>query len=552
MLAAVTRDAPDYEGLRNYVIGGGRPTAVPAFDASARQPTGAPGSALPGAPTPIPTSSAHPGKQTNQRITYARLQTKYPSPANGGLDPEAIHEGDVVFVHRYDGINAGHDVNKPTCMATIAQLNAVFGHYNPHEAEEDLDDGAVRPARRSADAGILFMEAIDPETGLANNPRGRSPPPEPQEGDEQAVWDEYAEWTRDRPKYRWKHCKALAAWAPDGVCCATEHEHSKDPMVGAGASNPGELFNIAIGGPTLVRNAAHHKHNMHVPEQHIDDGMRVLDKVFVGLVCHRAARRQWESSRTTRTRTSCSPRASSRGPPSSAAAAPPGPVSDALVPGGVNTGRPERGRLPPDVLRVAPRLRARRQGGHAAVQVHHAQRRDRGVDHRAHGRRVQPLLWRVVLPHQKPGRKPARAPRGAQQGDAHPRRGVCHPAQRRARGRAGLDVPGRDRPRAGGGRAQGVARRRPRVGGRARRAADALGHVRDDRRAGRARRAARAVRARDAAQPGEATRARRGDRAGGARGRASATRASSATSPPRAAPPGCASDLRPRPRGSPM
>ena len=185
------------------------------------------------------------------------------------------------------------------------------------------------------------MEAIDPETGLANNPRGRSPPPEPQEGDEQAVWDEYAEWTRDRPKYRWKHCKALAAWAPDGVCCATEHEHSKDPMVGAGASNPGELFNIAIGGPTLVRNAAHHKHNMHVPEQHIDDGMRVLDKVFVGLVCteHRDARgiTHYTYAYKLFTARQLAWAAFQRG------AASPGPVSDALVPGGINTLGPSVG-----------------------------------------------------------------------------------------------------------------------------------------------------------------------------------------------------------------
>ena len=38
MLAAVTQDASGYEGLRNYVAGGGRPTDVPAFDADARQP----------------------------------------------------------------------------------------------------------------------------------------------------------------------------------------------------------------------------------------------------------------------------------------------------------------------------------------------------------------------------------------------------------------------------------------------------------------------------------------------------------------------------------
>ena len=67
---------------------------------------------------------------TNQRITYARLTTKFPYPATNGFDPEGIYEGDIVFVHRYDGMNTGYDVNKPTRMATIAQLNAILRTFN--------------------------------------------------------------------------------------------------------------------------------------------------------------------------------------------------------------------------------------------------------------------------------------------------------------------------------------------------------------------------------------------------------------------------------------
>jgi len=367
MLGAVTQEAPGYEGLRNYVVNGGRPTAVPAFDASARQPMGAPGSALPGAPTPIPTSSARPGKMTNQRITYARLMTKYPSPADGGLDPDGIHEGDIAFVHRYDGLNSGYDTNKPTCMATLAQLNRIFKDYTPS----------------TSDLGTMVMAARD-ANGNANDPRGvteppeEPPPPAPPAGNRPdpptAAWvahdaamDAYrssaqvAEYHREKvlyekdyPKYRWRHCVALSQWTLDGVCCATEHEHTKDPMVGQGASNPGELFNIAIGGPTLVRNAANPKHNMHVPEQHIDDGARTLDKVFVGLVCYEV-RDTDEQSPTHRQVThymyqykpSTSRQiawAAFQRHVSGVAPAPSyGPVTDAIVPGAVNSTGPTVG-----------------------------------------------------------------------------------------------------------------------------------------------------------------------------------------------------------------
>ena len=337
MLGAVTQEAPGYEGLRNYVVNGGRPTAVPAFDASARQPMGAPGSALPGAPTPIPTSSARPGKMTNQRITYARLMTKYPSPADGGLDPDGIHEGDIAFVHRYDGLNSGYDTNKPTCMATLAQLNRIFKDYTPS----------------TSDLGTMVMAARD-ANGNANDPRGvteppeEPPPPAPPAGNRPdpptAAWvahdaamDAYrssaqvAEYHREKvlyekdyPKYRWRHCVALSQWTLDGVCCATEHEHTKDPMVGQGASNPGELFNIAIGGPTpraqrrqpqaqhARARAAHRRRRAHrsTRSSSASSATRCATPT--------SNRRPTGRSRTTCTSTSRSPRGRSRGPPSSA------------------------------------------------------------------------------------------------------------------------------------------------------------------------------------------------------------------------------------------
>ena len=353
MLSAVGSDGGGFEGLAGYLATAGTPTGVPGFDVSKRQPVGQPNGRIPGPLGSIPTSSARPGKMTNQRIVYPRLVTKFSSPADGGLDPERIGEGDIVFVHRYDGINAGYDVNRPTCMATLAQLNAVFKNFNPNE-KADVDRGTID--RTSADEGILFMPAIDPSTGGLNDPRGdRSDPEWP--GDRPDPFDrgdptnepwlkydrEMHEFEHDYPKWRWKHCKALASWTPDGICCATENEHRKDPVVGAGASNPGELLNVAIGGPTQMRNHqlydAHGAHGK--PCQHVDDGMRTLDKIFVGLVC--TEQRDPDTGDVTHYTYQYKPFSSrqlawaafQRG-----FAAAPKPVSDALVVGGDNAAGP--------------------------------------------------------------------------------------------------------------------------------------------------------------------------------------------------------------------
>lgn len=293
MIAAVGSDSAYFEGLQNYIVGGGRPTAVPSFDTSARQLVGVPTAAMPTPSGKIPTSSARPGKMTNQRITYARLVTKIPTDGAPGaqINPRDVQEGDIVFVHRYDGMYSGHDVNKPTRVATIAQLNAALRDYN-YPAAALPANLATRP--RDADGGYIVMPALDAD-GNANDPKGivdepeepaqaPAPPPTPQQ-----LADYRAEkhlFDNDYPKYRWRKCPFLAQWTPDGVCCGTEHTHMEDPMTGGAASNPGELLNIAVGGPTLVRNAANHKFNMHQAEHHIDDGLRLLDKVFVGLVCY--------------------------------------------------------------------------------------------------------------------------------------------------------------------------------------------------------------------------------------------------------------------------
>jgi len=300
MLSAVTADNPDYEGLRNYITGAVGPTGVAARNANARQPMSRPISSVPDAKKPIPTSSAKPWQQTNQRIVYTRVCTSFPD----GMATDNVMEGDVVFCHRFDGMMSGYGTNRTSRVATIAQLNLVLRAYN-------MPDAARADASRHPDMGVLIM---DP----ANNPMGESltftrkeledrarDTAKRLEDIEEAVvgstletiaderarglalqraaddafWKELFRYEVDPDKYRWQHCRFLSEWCVDGVLVSNEHEHSKDPMVGNAASHPGEALNICIGGPTPMRNSDYGEF-----PQHFDDGVRVLDKVFVGLV----------------------------------------------------------------------------------------------------------------------------------------------------------------------------------------------------------------------------------------------------------------------------
>lgn len=230
MLSAVTSDAPGYEGLRNYIIGGGRPTAVRSLDGNGvRQPMGLPNGLVPGVQQPIPTSSARPGKMTNQRIVYSRVQTQFPKGC-GAIDLIPVSEGDVVFVHRHDGKNTqGHDHARVSRVATVGQLNRMLGSYGGD----------------AADVGDIVMPGDQDPRGVDS----------------------------DDPAERWQHCKLLGSWVPDGVLASKEHDCVMD------VTNPGEVYNIAIAGPTLLRNSDWGDY-----PQHFDDGVRALDKLFLGLV----------------------------------------------------------------------------------------------------------------------------------------------------------------------------------------------------------------------------------------------------------------------------
>tara|TARA_Y100000389_G_scaffold196668_1_gene229996 strand:- start:6223 stop:7953 length:1731 start_codon:yes stop_codon:yes gene_type:complete len=260
LLSTVT-DALGYENLGggSYKQSTARITSIPSRDASARQPLGLPNGAVPGVKNPIPTSTARPGKQTNQRITYVRVQTQFHKEC-GHLDLVPVMEGDVVFVHRQDGTNSpgnagmggigGADIARTSRIASITQLNVMLGSGNINTL------GEVTMAPDKNPRGLDRMEWVAENAGKFNDIREAE-----RQYDENPVW------------YRWSDCKSLARWTPDGVLASKEHDCVMD------VSNPGEAFNVTIGGPTLTRNSAAGEH-----PQHFDDGVRVLDKLFVGLI----------------------------------------------------------------------------------------------------------------------------------------------------------------------------------------------------------------------------------------------------------------------------
>lgn len=253
LLSTVT-EALGYENLGGgYKQPTSQITSIPSRDGSGvRQPLNLPTGIVPGVQNPIPTSTARPGKQTNQRIVYTRVQTQFHKDGCGHVASVPTMEGDVVFVHRQDGtnspgVNSGADTARTSRIASVTQLNEMLKSGNVNT------NGELTMAARIN----LESDPAAPDRWRYLDPRGEDPSPD----SENPTWE------------RWVNCKALARWTPDGVLAGNEHDCVMDN------SNPGEAFNVAIGGPTLTRNSATGDY-----PQHFDDGVRVLDKLFVGLI----------------------------------------------------------------------------------------------------------------------------------------------------------------------------------------------------------------------------------------------------------------------------
>ena len=275
LLSTVT-EALGYENLGGgYKQSTSRITSVPGRDASARQPLGVPNGAVPGVKNPIPTTTAQPGKKTNQRITYVRVQTSFHKDC-GNVARVPSMEGDVVFVHRMDGTTQppmGHDIARSSRIASITQLNEMFKNGNADPTCELTMGPNEDPRGLSKDAWVREQLGIwrgrpDIVAMMATLTAAQQLAAEAEHYKQLEIKFEFNPiW------YRWAKCPTLARWAPDGVLASKEHDCVMDN------SNPGEAYNVAVGGPTLTRNSSGGDY-----PQHFDDGVRTLDKVFVGLI----------------------------------------------------------------------------------------------------------------------------------------------------------------------------------------------------------------------------------------------------------------------------
>ena len=285
MLAAVTPSAPGYEGLSGYFLGGGGagggggpPARVPSALAPSPRLATTPGAAVPGAPAPIPTSSQKPTQNTNVRIPYSRFM--YTSPTDDAA-PRDLQRGDVVFAHR-NSLAMGRGANRLVKCTGLPQLNDMLERGG--EADErdtssdrggflDLRTPAVRKRVKAARLRHYRDEVARAEFELGAL-SGRS-------GERAIAARAAAEVQKQRAELRLAAAEQFDPAAPIAAPRATDYDYAADaaavPLLRQwtldgvlinvdddvldvetprDARNDGVLLNVAIAGPTPMRNAA--------------------------------------------------------------------------------------------------------------------------------------------------------------------------------------------------------------------------------------------------------------------------------------------------------
>lgn len=239
----------------------------------------------PGAPGVIPASSQQPAnRKPNQRIPYARFMFTF---AEDVAAPRDLQDGDLVFVHKTSQ-SMGRNYDRTTKCTGLPQLNAILANHRPGYTTIDFSGSNADELGRR----ILRLRAADTKAELKNAE---------QRGDDDAKLDalkdaikQLEDPTAPLPTLDdvnvltdWPAVVALSEWTPDGVLYGVDDD-ALDMETPHDARDDGVLLNVAIQGPTPMRNTAWQVERTQTPRdwaaQFIDDRPIIMDTVFVGLV----------------------------------------------------------------------------------------------------------------------------------------------------------------------------------------------------------------------------------------------------------------------------
>lgn len=293
MLSSTSQITELYEGIQGYILGGQKrgappPGAVPSSRPSDPRLSGRPGQQPSDGKRPIPTSSQQPAnRKPNQRVPYARFMFSW---SDDLAAPTDLQEGDVVFVHKTSQA-LGRGTSRMVKATGIPQLNAMMEKGSPGYAMLSLDGNGIRERIKE----LRTVRARDRLQACAIEAAERNMRVEDYApySAQMAVLQSCKNLnpasltvTTINPYEDWEAVTLLHDWTPDGVLIGIENEAS-DVESPHDARNDGVLLNVAIAGPTPLRNSAWQidklpERNAWAP-QIVDEGVLALDKVFVGL-----------------------------------------------------------------------------------------------------------------------------------------------------------------------------------------------------------------------------------------------------------------------------
>ena len=290
MLAAVNSQKRGYEALGlGHFLGGGAGVKQPRAGVPSALPESARIPSTPGQ-TPsfngiLPASSQQPAnRKPNQRIPYARFMFTFQEDVAA---PRDLQTGDLVFVHKTSQA-MGSGTQRMTKSTGLPQLNAILSNHRPgYTTLSTAGPTGTEVGRRILQARAQLAKA-DRLLAQQRDDEGRDA--------EVARLKREVERLEDPttptpnvvdPFTDWPAVVVLSEWTPDGVLYGMDDDalRLESPH---DARDDGVLLNVAIQGPTPMRNTAWQIEKTNSPwdwaAQFIDSTPIVMDSVFVGLV----------------------------------------------------------------------------------------------------------------------------------------------------------------------------------------------------------------------------------------------------------------------------